>query len=123
LVSFSDLREVEKQLATLLFPKGLLDFFDVVSIEEKKGNYHFYLDEKNKVPQGYAKKDIESKGFYNLESITDFPLRGKSCTLKLRRRKWLDKSTGAIIRRDWDVVAKGTRTTNEFATFLKGLNR
>jgi len=114
---------MEKQLASLLFPKGLLDFFDVVSIKEEKGNYHFYLDEKNKAPQGYFKKDIESKGFYNQESITDFPLRGKSCILNLRRRKWLDKTSGEIIQRDWNVVAKGTRTTNEFATFLKGLDR
>jgi len=114
---------VEKQLAALLFPEGLLDYFEVVSLDQSSGAYIFYLDEKNIVPEGYKQKDLESKGFYQVESVTDFPLRGRACKLRFRRRKWITKTDGKIIHRDWSIVAKGTRTTNEFAAFLKELNR
>ena len=119
----SHLYQVEKQQASLLFPEGLLDFFTVQSVDKNREHYIFRLDEKNITPEGYANIDIESKGFYNEESITDFPLRGNRCTLKLRRRKWLHRPDGKIIRRDWNIVAKGTRTTSEFASFLKELHR
>jgi len=110
---------VEKQLAALLFPEGLLDYFDVVSLDQSSKHYIFYLDEKNIPPKGYKIEELESKGFYNIEKITDFPLRGRFCSLRLRRRKWIKKSDCKIICRNWNIVAKGTRTTNEFATFLK----
>jgi len=114
---------VEKQLISLLFPAGLLDYFEVVSLDQSNEEFVFYLDEKQICPEGYHKKDLESKGFYDLESITDFPLRGRRCKLRLRRRKWISKLDGKIIHRDWNLVAQGTRTTTEFATFLKELNR
>jgi len=114
---------VEKQLASLLFPAGLLDYFEVVSLDESQDKYTFYLDEKNLPPKGYKKEDLESKGYYERESITDFPLRGRSCCLRLRRRKWVNKSDGKIVHRNWNIIAKGTRISNEFATFLKEFNR
>nr|WP_241149233.1 hypothetical protein [Parabacteroides distasonis] len=58
--------------------------------------------------------------FYPPASIHDFPLRGKSLILHVRRRRWLDLDTGNPYMRDWEVVAKGTRLTEEFASFLKG---
>jgi len=54
-------------------------------------------------------------------TIQDFPLRGKACFLKVKRRRWLNEDTGEIVMRDWDIVAKGTRMTRDFAIFLKGL--
>jgi len=41
--------------------------------------------------------------------------------LHIRRRRWLVESTGEVIGRDWDTVAKGTRMAKGFAAFLKGL--
>ncbi|MGL5262175.1 MAG: ISAon1 family transposase N-terminal region protein, partial [Bacteroides sp.] len=40
-----------------------------------------------------------------------------------KRRRWLNKSTGQLVQRDWSLVAKGTRLTAEFASFLKEINR
>ncbi len=114
---------MEKELIELLFPEGLLDFFSVKRLEKKENSYVFYLDEKNIKPAIHSEKELESKGFYNEESMTDFPLRGKRCILKLRRRKWIDKKSKKIINRDWSLVANGTRITSEFAAFLKELNR
>lgn len=113
---------MKDQLSALLFPAGLLDYFEVVSINDSNEQYIFDLDEKNIVPPQKNKKDLESKGFYSQESVSDFPLRGKRCTLRIRRRRWLDKSTGEIVQRDWKLIAQGTRITSEFASFLKEFN-
>jgi hypothetical protein len=37
--------------------------------------------------------------------------------------RWQDNSTGSIVTRDWDLVAKGTRMTKDFATFLKQIHQ
>ena len=64
-----------------------------------------------------------SKGFLDEITIQDFPLRGKFVYLHIKRRRWTNKTTGEIIKRDWALVAKGTRMTQEFAAFLKEINR
>lgn len=110
-------------LLSAFFPEGTLEYFEVVSYELTEDGYYFDLKERNLPPEGYAKEALESKGFYAGGRITDFPLRGRRCEYRVSRRKWLVKDTGKIIHRDWDIVAKGTRMTEEFATFLKGLDR
>ncbi len=114
---------MDKQLLQMFFPTGLLEYFTVINWEEKAEEYIFYLEEKNLAPSGYKKSDIESKGFCTEEKVKDFPLRGKECTYRIRRRKWIEKATGKMIMRDWNLIAKGTRMTEEFATFLKAFNR
>jgi tRNA A58 N-methylase Trm61 len=64
-----------------------------------------------------------SKGFLDEVTIQDFPLRGKLVYLHIKRRRWTNKTTGEIIKRDWTLVAKGTRMNHEFAAFLKEINR
>jgi hypothetical protein len=66
---------------------------------------------------------LESKGYFEEETVRDFPLRGKACFLKIKRRKWLNHDTGKIVYRNWNLVASGTRMTSEFSTFLKGAFR
>jgi hypothetical protein len=33
--------------------------------------------------------------------------------LHIKRRRWTNKTVGEIIQRDWQLVAKGTRMTQE----------
>ena len=41
----------------------------------------------------------------------------------VKRRRWLNKETKEVISNDWNLIAKGTRMTDDFATFfLKGIN-
>lgn len=112
-----------EELLQAFFPSGLLNYFEVSKYDLNDVGYMFELREKNIAPSGYKKEDLESKGFYEGGDITDFPLRGKRCVYKVYRRKWIVKQTGKVIVRDWDIVARGTRITEEFATFLKGINR
>lgn len=107
----------------LLLPEGILEYFEVASAEKNIDNYTISLVEKNLQPGEFAKRPLISKGFYEEVTIKDFPLRGKACYLKVKRRRWVDEDTGEIVSRNWELVANGTRMTKEFASFLKALHR
>lgn len=77
-----------------------------------------YLEEKNEVPSEYSNIKVESKGFYALVVVQDFPIRGKTLFLNIRRRI---KDDGRYVSRNWKLVAEGSRMTHEFASFLKEL--
>ncbi|WP_235833192.1 transposase [Arcticibacter tournemirensis] len=115
-------RALEKELLSLLLPDGLTELFDVDRIEKKEDQIHLYLSQKNTPPAGHE-GSLLSKGFFDEITVRDFPLRGKACFLHLKRRKWVDKSTGTVIFHDWNQVAEGTRMTTGLAAFLKGFDR
>lgn len=41
----------------------------------------------------------------------------------IKRRIWRDIDIKETLQRDWKSIAKGTRMTADFATFLKEINR
>ena len=49
----------------------------------------------------------------------DYPIRGKNVFLHIIWRRWFSEATGKVVIKNWDLIAKGTRITSEFATFLK----
>ncbi|HSI89578.1 MAG TPA: hypothetical protein VK927_00605 [Adhaeribacter sp.] len=110
-------------LIGLLLPAGILDYFELVQVHKTDKSLSLYLEEKNIVPKEYENQALESKGFLPQISIQDFPIRGQKVTLEVKRRRWLVKSSGQTITRDWELVHKGTRMTEEFAAFLKGIFR
>jgi len=74
------------------------------------------------IPEEYHSDRLLSKGFFDEITVQDFPLRGKAVYLHIRRRRWLNQTTGAVVFRDWNMVAQGTRMTTEFASFLKAIS-
>jgi len=106
-------------LAKYILPDELFRYFRLCKVEELSRELHFYLDELNILPEEYVGTDMESKGFHQESVIKDFPLRDKSLYLHVRRRRWLNKSTGKVVSRDWHLVAEGTHYTQGFASFLK----
>jgi hypothetical protein len=80
-----------------------------------------YLDEKTIKPSEHIEKELIGYGFDEAVSIQDFPIRDKSAYLIVRRRKWKDKQTGKIYSKQWDLTAKGSSYSKDFAAFLKGL--
>jgi len=96
----------------------LLESFEITKIDAKESEIHFYLDER--MNEDLRKNpNIESKGFTEVSSITDFPIRDHKVILKLRRRRWLDVRTGKSFQLPLKVAADGTRYSKEFAAFLK----
>jgi len=112
---------LDKTAWELILPDGMLQYFDVVSVETSKDGYTIDLVEKPLMPEEFKGRHLESHGFYEPVVVRDFPLRGKACLLQVKRRRWLDKDSSKTVSRDWQLLANGTRLTKEFADFLKAL--
>ena len=110
------------QLLKHFLPEEIFEYFDLIDVKETGDNIlSFYLDEKKVIPENYKDKQLVSNGFDEPITIQDFPLRDKRVYLVVRRRKWKDKETGKIYSRSWDLTARGTGYSKEFAAFLKGI--
>lgn len=107
----------------MILPDGIMNYFEVTQFTKEEASYRIYLSEKNTPPIEFAEDKLTSKGFFDEITVQDFPIRGKASYLNIKRRKWINETTGDIVFRDWNIVAKGTRMTHEFATFLKAIAR
>lgn len=107
--------------AHLLLPEVLVKYFDMIKYEIKGEEIHFYFTEHNQAPDEFKDVKLNSKGFFAEATVQDFPIRGKNVFLHITRRRWLNENTGNVVTRDWQLVAKGTRITSDFAAFLKSL--
>ena len=110
-------------LLKLFLPDILVEHSDLTPSNQEGETLHLYFEEQNKPPIEYASKILISKGFHDEITVQDFPLRGKRVFLHIKRRRWTDKQTNEIVQRDWTLVAKGSRMTEEFADFLKEISR
>ena len=113
----------ESELLKLLLPEFLIEYFEIVKFGEENKVLHIYFEEKNTVPKEFSSLVMQSKGFLPEITVDDFPLRGKSVKLHIKRRRWTDTKSQNIIQRDWNLIAKGTRMTQDFAEFLKKISR
>ena len=111
------------ELLKLLLPEIIVDYFELTSYEKGEEILHLYLKEINSIPKEYRQHKLSSKGFFDQITVQDFPIRGHQVYLHITRRRWLNEDTGKVVFRDWNLVADGTRVTQEFASFLKEINR
>lgn len=108
------------KLAKFILPSEMTEYFDLVDVAldqyDDEQRLHLYLDEKDVKPENQP--DAKSNGFYEESCINDFPIREYRTILHVRRRRWKDIG-GKSLSKDWQLVAKGTRYSKEFATFFK----
>ena len=114
-------REQLLSILELILPKEILEYFTVTNLTNQPKEVHLFLDERNEIPDEYKGEKLVSKGFHPEAVIQDFPLRNKALYLHVRRRKWEVESSKKIVSKTWNLSAEGTRYSNEFAAFLKGL--
>jgi len=110
-------------LIKLVLPQFLVDHFDLIKSSKEIEVLHLFFEERNLPPREESNRVLISKGFHKEVTIQDFPPRGNTVFLHVKRRRWLDKNTDEVIQRDWRLVAQGTRMTTEFAAFLKEISR
>lgn len=121
-----------EELAGLLLPEGILEYFEYVSYERKSkeeskpyGEITIILEEKNvvpKLPEEYRSKQVRQKGFKEIR-VDDFPLRGKKVKLLLRRRVWQIEAVEGLYKREILSTYPGTKLEKEFAFFFEGGDR
>ena len=110
------------QLLRAILPDVLIDNFDVVNFEKTASRFDIWLDEKKvQMREDKGRSSVISHGFGEYRTIRDFPIRGRSTYLQVRKRKWLDKDTGEIFSYDWELSEYDeTHLNAEFVSFLKG---
>ena len=86
-------------LARLVLPSEVLDYFDVTGVDSGDTEMHIH--------------------FTSPTSITDFPIRDHKVILEVRLRRWLDLRTGKSFSLPMKLATDGTRYSKEFAAFLK----
>lgn len=101
----------------------IIEHFELDKTEQIGEKLRLHFSEKNKIPAELNSRSLTSKGFHKEIIVQDFPLRGKRVFLHVKRRRWTDNISGEVVQRDWNVVAKGTRMTTEFASFLKEISQ
>ncbi len=108
------------KLLGYILPSEFTEYFDITEVrEEKRGAellLQLYLDEKEIQPEVHT--ELSPNGFYAESCINDFPIRDHRTVLHIRRRRWKD-AEGKSYGKDWELTAKGTRHSKEFAAFLK----
>ncbi len=110
--------DILMQLVSLILPQSILEYFEVVKIEQSETLIEISLDEL--YYEDYKNSDeIASKGFMPSTTITDFPIRDHKLLLHIRRRRWLNLKDGLIFSKPINLVSEGTCYSKEFAYFLK----
>lgn len=111
-----------KALMPLIIPAGVSDYFEMTHYSQGEGRLDIFLEEMNVIPDEYQYNKLISKGFFEPITLQDFPIRGQQVYLHVKRRRWLNQDTDKVVYRNWELVAKGTRITQDFAAFLKGIS-
>ena len=114
---------IAKDVLGLFLPDGTLNYFDLVDYEFSQTNCVMYLVEKKILPEDMVGESVHSNGFFPEVTLQDFPIRGRKVFLKIKRRRWEYQDKSGCFSRNWDFVARGTRISKEFASFLKELPR
>ncbi len=123
---------LSQELLALFLPEGILDYFEIVSYEKSSSGKTIYdsqlvlsLDEKDIIPTEYKTLQYKSCGFMEPRYIEDYPIRNMLVKLKVRRRRWeiIIEGEKKKVSRDWEVIAQGTRMSEEYAAFLKEISR
>lgn len=109
------------QILKSVFPEEITDNFEFVDYKENSNNIEYWLDEREFMSrEDYKKGTVRSYGFTDYKTIQDFPIRGRSVYFHVRRRKWIDHSTGEIFTYDFENLTEtGSKLTPEFVAFLK----
>lgn len=109
----------------MVLPEAICDYFELTGYKKdpEREVMDLYLQEIITVPSEFSNARLTSKGFFDEVTIQDFPIRGHKVFLHIKRRRWLNEDTGKVVCRNWEVIAKGTRITQDFAAFLKEISR
>lgn len=110
-----------QELAELLLPEGILEYFEYVGYEKMNREITITLVERNvvpKLPEEYRGKKVRQKGFKEIR-VDDFPLRGKKVKLLLRRRVWQIEGVEGPFKEEILTTYPGTKLEKEFAIFFE----
>ena len=90
-------------------------------VEKTKETLDVTLEERDNEVGEYESGQLRPNSFYDESVIRDYPVRRRKMSFHVKQRSWIEIETGKSVSRQWDLAAKGTRFSKEFATFLKDM--
>lgn len=113
--------ELQERLYGLLIPKEILDSFAIDNIKESEEIIEIELIEKDIIPSQLIGKQAVLNGYMNPIELQSYPIQGRKCYLKLKRRRWKVQGTtdSTNCHNEYDFAAEGTKATKMFGAFLK----
>ena len=113
--------EATKELLKMLLPEDLRESFDIVEVKKVSNTITITLEEHDRIRHPEAGHQYERNGFYEARRVEDYPIRSSKVVLMVKRRRWIDRTTGKSVGNEYDTVAHGTRMAKELALFFQGL--
>ena len=113
--------EAAKELLKMLLPEDLRESFDIVDVKKVSNTITITLEEKDQYKHPETGHQYERNGFYEAKRVEDYPIRSSKVVLMVKRRRWIDRTTGKSVGNEYDTVAHGTRMAKELALFFQGL--
>jgi len=110
-------KELE-ELLEIVLPREFLKYFEVIKVRQDKGKIEILAEEKNNPPE--VEGIVQSKGLLLEKELRDFPIRGKPCVLRVKRRKWVVEGEKGILKRQLKLTLDGTKLETDFALFFEG---
>lgn len=109
------------QVLRTVFPEVITDNFEFTDYIEQADRLEYWLDEREYMSrEDYKKGTVRPYGFTDYKTIEDFPIRVRSVYLHVRRRKWIDRSTGEIFTYDFDgLTESGSKLSPRVCCFFK----
>ena len=113
--------EATKELLKMLLPEDLWESFDIVDVKKVSNTITITLEEHGLIKHPEAGHEYEKNGFYEAKRVEGYPTRSSKVVLMVKRRRWIDLTTGKSVGNTYDTVAHGTRMSKELALFFQGL--
>lgn len=111
---------IMETLVKLIVPEEVLKSFEVSDLKEWGDRFEITLTEKKDlVPEALKGKEVVLDGYWNALELQTFPQKGKSCYLKLSRRKWKESGGTQGYGNSYHYGIDGTKATQDFGAFLK----
>ena len=114
-------QDIQTHLYNLIIPKEILVSFEIENIKETEDIVEIDLVEKEIIPPELNGKIAVLNGYMNPMELQSFPIQGRKCYLKLKRRRWKAQGTtdSTNCHNEYDFAAEGTKATKMFGAFLK----
>jgi hypothetical protein len=112
---------MDKLLESML-PQDIYQHFKMVSLTEHSVRFEMKLEENTDLvpPELEGISDVVLDGFCNPLELLHFSIKDKPLYLKLYRRRWKASCSDIHYSNCYDLHHSGTKSTHEFAFFLKG---
>ena len=121
----------EINMLSLLFPEGILEWFEATKIEEKVNDraktdlekrmypkeFHVYLDER--LSEEATERGLRLNGYTEAVTVRDYPVRNRKLMLHVRRRRYQDREGRNVLLNKYKAAANETRLTVEYGIFLE----